>query len=191
MGLIASKTPVPSFSPFWEKKTKTFFRRIDWESSGRISRKDFNTLADYYIQLSKLDSNSKRGRQVRRRFIKMWEEFYEKASTNGEIDENAYVQATKKLGVAKLTEIVQRYSDFYFDLLDSNGNGTITKDEFTAFGKLFRFPDKSIDETFKTLNRNKDGNVTDDEFLKAYMDFTLGDDPKSPYSNFMGPLVSP
>jgi len=187
MGLTPS-VPAANFSAFWGKKMKTLFRRLDWESNGRINRKDFNTLADYYIQLSKLDANSKRGKQVRRRFIKLWEEIFEKASKDGEVDESVFIESIRKVGVTKLIQYVHRYSDFLFDLLDANGNGTIMKDEYAAFGKLFRFPDKTIDDTFRTLDHNNDTNITDDEFLEAFLEFAVGDDPKSPFNSFCGPL---
>jgi len=187
MGL-SSSAPASSFGPFWEKKMKATFRRLDYESNGRISKKDFNAVTDYFIQLSKLDANSKRGRQVRRRFIKVWEEFFEKSSANGQIDEIAFVQALKAVGVTKLTEAATRFSDFMFDLLDSNASGTITKEEYAAFGKVFHFEDKTIDETFKIFNRKKDGNITDDEFLAGLREFVVGDNSKSQFSQFIGPL---
>lgn len=40
---------------FWEKKMRVYFKRIDFDHDGVITRKDFEGMADRFIKTGKFD----------------------------------------------------------------------------------------------------------------------------------------
>ena len=60
----------------------------------------------------------------------------------------------------------KRSPEEMFKKLDSNGDGSLSKDEFSAGARAKQDPAKS-DERFKTLDKNTDGKLSAEEFKAA------------------------
>ena len=85
----------------------------------------------------------------------------------------------------KLTNAV---GAMFFDLIDTNEDGFIGKDEFAVFHQLVGLDPDTAPEAFNAIDTNQDGKLNREEFNAAYFDFFSSDDPNSPFKNFLGVL---
>jgi len=182
-----SSTDTGFGGPFWERKFKTYFRRMDHDGDGYMTKNDFEQLADRYAQIGNLDDV--KAKQARRKILKIWYDFYEAGSTNGKIDETALINVNI-IRESMMFKACVEYFGLFFDLIDINGDGFIQKEEFEIFHSAFGITRKDVTaECFKAIDTNGDGKLSCDEFIQAgYQFFTSGDE--SLPSKFMyGPLI--
>jgi len=173
--------------PFWERKIRTFFKRMDANGDGFVSKQDYQWLAGKYAEHGQL--NYVQAKQVSRKLEKIWDDFYEKNSKNGDSDEKAYIKSLKERK-SKLFEMCQQFHGLFFDLIDLSGDGIVQSEEFALFFKVFGIGDETVAaESFKKLDTNADGKLSHDEFLKAGFEFFYSGDESLPSKHLYGPLV--
>jgi len=172
--------------PFWEKKIRSYFRRLDFDGDGKVSKKDYDILGDRYVELGKLDGV--REKQVRRKLSKFWDEFFRAYEVYGEIEEDEYIGVVRKQE-KKISPTAGIFFYTFFELMDLNGDGTVQKDEFNLFFKVFKLDEGTAAETFKMLDTNGDGLLTEDEFVTAGREFFTSNDESLPSKHIFGPLI--
>ena len=94
----------------------------------------------------------------------------------------------KKYGAAKLTDMTNEVGAMFFDLIGTDEDGFIGKDEFAVFYQLLSLDPDTASEAFKVIDINQAGKLSREEFNAVYVDFTTSDDPNSPFKNFLGVL---
>jgi len=134
------------FGPFWQKKLLSFFRKMNVAGDGLLSRNDYASLAERYIELGKLDGV--KAKQVRRKLVKIWDDFLASSSTDDKIDEATYLQAVKDRGDLQLETCIL-FFDLWFDVIDLNGDGVIGKKEFALFLNVFGVDNATYCRSFR------------------------------------------
>jgi Ca2+-binding EF-hand superfamily protein len=173
---------------FWNRKIRTFFRVIDFDNDGFVTHKDYEAMAQHFIDVGHLDEV--KAKQAKRKFMQIWEKFFGVTErTTGPLTMEAFVDCKRRSGLAKLTRAANEIFAALFDLIDLNGDGVIQKDEFEKFYNVVKLDEKAAAETFKAIDTNGDGLLSADEFITAGIDFFNGDDESSPYRFLFGPLV--
>ena len=77
----------------------------------------------------------------------------------------------------------------FFDVVDTNGNGVISLQEFTVYFKCMGIAEEHAKASFDAIDTDNDGFITRDEFVAAGSEFFNGVDPSHPGTMFLGPLV--
>ena len=65
----------------------------------------------------------------------------------------------------------------FFDVVDTNGNGIISLQEFTVYFKCMGIAEEHAKASFDAIDTDKDGFITRDEFVAAGSEFFNGVDP--------------
>ena len=78
-----------------------------------------------------------------------------------------------------------------FDAIDTNGDGGIEVEEFTAYFKSLSVTDAAVaNQVFQAMDANHDGSLSREEFSAFGNEFFLSQDANSPSRFFFGPLVA-
>jgi len=56
-------------SDFWVRKMKTYFQRVDFDKDGAITQKDFEGMAERFVQREKLDDA--RGKELKAKLLQV------------------------------------------------------------------------------------------------------------------------
>jgi len=173
--------------PFWERKLKTYFRRMDSDGDGVLTKKDFDRFADRYVEFGKLDGV--KAKQAHRKLMRIWYDFLEPGSINGQCDSDTYVQNCRERK-AMIPKTSLQFHGLFFDLIDINGDGVIQKEEFELWFKVFGIEDKQVaHQSFSALDTNGDGQLSYDEFTHAGYQYFFSGDESLPSKLLYGPLV--
>jgi len=173
--------------PFWERKVRTFFRCLDADGDGYLTKGDFVQLGDRYAKIGQLDDV--KSKQVHRKILKVWDEYYEPDTRNGKLDEENYIKGLRRCE-AMFFETAIQWHGLFFDLIDLNGDGFIQKEEFEIFHSVFGIKNKDVTtECFKAIDTNGDGKLSYDEFTHAGYQFFGSGDESLPSKFLYGPIA--
>jgi len=174
--------------PFWEKKLLSLARRINLAGDSLPSKQDFEGIADRYNALT--DPTPLRAKQLRRKTVGLWTDFFSKDAANDKVDEATFISCLRARK-DKLFQVGLLFFDKWFDAIDHTGDGVIDKDQYAVFLKaLMRIEDKAAAyESFNKLDGDGDGKVSYEEFIRSAVGFFISDDESSPSGTFLGPLI--
>jgi len=173
--------------PFWERKMRTFFKRMDVDGNGYLTKEDYERIGDLYVEVGQLDAV--KAKQARRKLIKIWYDYFESDSTNGKVNEADYIRAVRNRK-SLIFETTMQIQGLFFDIIDLNGDGIIQKEEFAIFYKVLGIKDEKVAaQCFKALDTNGDGLLSYDEFTHAGYNFFYSGDESLPSKFLYGPLI--
>jgi Ca2+-binding EF-hand superfamily protein len=75
-----------------------------------------------------------------------------------------------------------------FDVLDTDGSGTIGPDEYDQFLRVYGLDDSRATEAFAIFDTDGNGSLSRDEFAVLIADFFVAEDPSAPGNAIFGPL---
>jgi len=174
--------------PNWEKKILSFARRINLKGDKHPCKHDFEAVAERYNALTK--PTPVRAKQITRKNVKIWTDFFGKDATNDKIDESKFLAAIKARKDT-LPQVALIFFDLWFDAVDTKGDGVIDKDQYAQFFKTFlRIEDKAVAyDAFKKIDLDADGKVSYDEFVQFGVGYFITNDESGPTAAFLGPLI--
>lgn len=176
-------------SDLWVKKMKTYFHRIDFDRDGSITKKDFEGMADRFIQSEKL--SEARGKDLKEKLLQVWEKYLKSVASDGKaLTESVFIETMKKqLKDHHLKEAVAGPLPIFFHAVDANADGNIQQDEYALFFQILGLEPSLAKTSFEAIDTNHDGQLSLDEFVTAGTNFFISDDDKCPSKYFWGPLI--
>ena len=171
---------------FLLRKMKTRFERMDIDKNGYLSIEDYQELARRFIEYGKLSGEDEQ--RIHKAMqdvctmigmkegVKIMREEY----MTGVFE---MFQDEKK--IKGLKEILSQM----FNVVDGNGDGVISPQEFRLYFKIMGIDESSAQISFDVIDTDSDGMITRDEFVVAGMDFFISVDETSLGTLFFGPLV--
>jgi len=169
----------------WRRRVRTAFNIIDFNHDGELTDADYHAVADRYIELAKL--NEVAAKQTRRKIQGIYKEFLghlgDKPITHAD-----FVDAFQAKGQIHIGQSATFFFGFLFDLMDPNGDGVISKDEYHLFAQVFQLSPEVETKSFATVDENHDGKISYEEFVGKAVEYFTGKGDED--TNFLfGPLV--
>jgi len=173
--------------PFWERKICTWFARSDHDHDGVWTESDYDTMVDRYRDIG--GASPAKEAQIRTVLKKVWADYFAAESLLHPITAKVYCESLAKLGREKLVGVVESFFPLYFDIIDTNEDGLIQKEEFEVFFKVFGMDPTTAAEAFASIDTDGDGVLTRKAFVAASVEYFTTNNEDSKVNNFCGPLL--
>jgi steroid delta-isomerase-like uncharacterized protein len=176
-------------SDLQKRKLTNMFHALDANHSGYLEYADFDALLTNLAQLSEMAAGSPEYEQLQSGFRTRWDHIRQFAETN----RDEHVRLDEWL--AYCSELVQSPDKVEQEwvstarlnarLMDRDGDGLVSLEEFAAFRANLDTDNRAI---FERFDLNGDGYIPGDEFPELFRQFFLSDDPDAPGNWFFGPF---
>lgn len=169
----------------WNQKMRTYFKRVDFDGDGVITQKDFEGMANRFIEEGKLADD--KAKELKEKITELWN-LYKSAADNSEsITQDAFISAMSKLAHDHIKSKTQAPFALMFQIVDANHDNNIQGSEFEDFFRILGLDPKLADASFKAIDTNNDGLLSLDEFTQAGDEFFCSQDDTLT-KVFFGPL---
>lgn len=172
----------------WVRKMKTFFAFYDQNCDGILNSEDFK-MFEALAESNALSKNVDKEQieKFKNAMRKLWMSQISQGSEKFEWTENQYLEhifaAVSQPGAE---EVFRDAAREFFNLMDLNGDGFISKEEDKAMRGGYPW---SI-VAFTAMDANRNGEVSRDEYIQTFVDFWFNfADDTNPSKHYMGPLV--
>ncbi|NET55004.1 MAG: hypothetical protein F6K47_01985 [Symploca sp. SIO2E6] len=165
------------------KKWTRLFQVYDANGNGVVDKNDFEAIFQNVAEARNLTSGSSSYEQLHAKFIEDWEHLQKDADKNndGTVELAEWLEhGDHRINSPDMYQTVIDLANQIFELLDLNGNGTISLEEYKIFYRSWRIPEELAAEVFPKLDLNGDGNLSKDEFVELVRQFHHSDDPSNP-----------
>ncbi|MFF8717247.1 EF-hand domain-containing protein [Streptomyces sp. NPDC015184] len=168
-------------------KLERSFEALDDNKDGYLDWTDYQKLADRYIQAYKLGKDDRRARALYAFYQTYWLEMLRHSSVQEDrLAKDQFVTANRLASVdTSRLNLADGAGHVTFDVIDSDGDNEISKDEFTRFLKDVWRSD-APEDAFPQLDTDGDGSISRMEFVRAVREHFLSDNPDAPGSMFFG-----
>ena len=176
-----------------EVKCDRLFALYDADGDGYITRNDIDLLLRSLLGNAGLDADSPKGLAVSREFADVWEELagLADADSDGRVTRDEYRAAMAGLPpeAARLHEAYRRALGAWFDVLDTDDDGSLPADWLAGMYAHGNIPAQDAAEAVRAMDTNGDGSIERDEFVAMWMDFFTNGDAEAPSSRLLGQLA--
>ena len=173
------------------RKMRTRVARLDVDKDGVVSREDFELMSKRMSEYSNL--SEAQAKRVRAGFLKIADLLHLKEGVQFPVGE--YVLKLSDTLLSKSPDerkaMIQYGHSPVFDVIDTNGDGHISMEEFKVYLKVVA-PDvteKEAEHAFTTIDTNKNNEISRDEFYAAAEDFFYGVKETEVSRVFWGKLI--
>ncbi|CRK61960.1 Sarcoplasmic calcium-binding protein (SCP) [Alloactinosynnema sp. L-07] len=162
---MAGKTADPV-----DRKIESEFEKLDLNHDDHLDWSDYETLIGRYLQTARVSENDRRARALRAFYQLHWLELLRYAGVEGDrLSRNQFVAATRlattdssRLNVAEVGGHV------IFDLIDTNGDGEISKDELANYLRgVWQIDPSDAAYSLEVLDRDGDQVISRSEFVSG------------------------
>ncbi|GAA4916692.1 EF-hand domain-containing protein [Streptomonospora salina] len=153
-------------------------RFVHWDNNGdgTIDRSDFEAEAREIMRNLGEDETSPRGRAVYDAYTQMWDFLASKAGRSSlNAEEFAEVAEAEIIsqGDAGFSRVLRPTIHAIVDLLDTDGDGRVSPDEFKRWLDAVGVSE-DYDDIFATIDTNGNGYLSIEELMVAVRDYHLG-----------------
>ncbi len=171
-------------SDFWIKKLHTAALAQDVDKDGFVTRKDFDTIIQYYKDTGAPPEHVKNLRENFDKLYVVW----------GLTDENRKVTVEDfvEMWREKVDEIFALADDIisgWFKQVDINADGKISIEEWLIHNAALKLDSETAKKSFEAMDTNGDGVVSAEEFKAYHFEFFFSAEDKLKSSILFGPLV--
>lgn len=172
------------------KKWTRLFQVYDADGSGTVTQADFEKIFQNLAKFRNLEPTSPKYEQIQGKFIEDWEHLQKDADkdNDGKVSLQEWLEhGDRRINDTSMYQTVVEIANQVFDLLDLDGNGIITIDEYKTILASWRVPEELAAEIFPKLDSNGDGHISKEELVELVRQFHTSDDPDAPGNLFFGP----
>ncbi|XP_066927270.1 clytin-like [Clytia hemisphaerica] len=176
----------PDFNnPKWINRHRFMFNFLDINGNGKITLDEIVSKAsdDICAKLNASPEQTQRHQDAVEAFFKAIGMDYGK-----EVEFPEFLEGWKRLATNDLklwsqnkTTLIRRWGDVVFDIFDKDGSGTISLDEWKAYGRVSGIcaSDADAEETFKHCDLDNSGKLDVDEMTRQHLGFWYTLDPQA------------
>ena len=178
-------------SELQKRKLTRYFRVYDVDNDGRVGPQDFERVLENLRALHGLDADSAAFAELRSGFLGYWDTLRWWADRDGDggLDVAEWLKHWDELLGRD-----QRYEDEVasllarvFSLFDTDADGLLGPDEFTAFYGAYGLDAALARAVFGDLDADGDGVISRDELERITHEFYRGKDPDARGNRLYGP----
>ncbi|MEI5101779.1 EF-hand domain-containing protein [Streptomyces sp. PmtG] len=176
------------------QKFSTLFRWFDRNGDGRLTRDDFQSMAELFTGLARED-DKENAAAMRDAFDAWWRVLLAHGDTDGDgrvsREEFITVMEANVTAPRHFEEAVLAIVDALMRTLDTDQDGALSRAEYVRMYDALGIPPLHSEAAFRLLDRDGDGSLSHAEFRSAITDFYLSADPKAPGNWLLGPYDQP
>ncbi|HSH04637.1 MAG TPA: EF-hand domain-containing protein [Anaerolineae bacterium] len=176
-----------------KRKLTRFFNVFDADHNNVLTTEDPQQVAHNLGQLRGWQSGDEAYATFELGFMQYWRDFLTLSDKdeNGEVTLDEWLAYHDELlqNENRFKQIVLLSAGMMFDLIDADGDGSITLEEYGSWMRAFRIDEGDITpELFAKLDLNGDGTLSRAELIQLTTDFYFSNDPDNPGNWCMGPF---
>ncbi|XP_064399153.1 luciferin-binding protein-like [Halichondria panicea] len=173
------------------RKMRTRAARLDINKDGFISREDYEIMSKRLAEYSKV--TEEQAKKIRDSVLAVADSIKLTGDTKYPVEQFAMKISQTILGNTgeKNQTDLHTSHNALFDVIDTNGDGHISVEEFKVYLKVVA-PGVTEDQdkhAFDVIDADKNGEISREEFLAAAEDFFIGVEETELAAAFMGKLV--
>ncbi|MFI8192230.1 EF-hand domain-containing protein [Streptomyces sp. NPDC085946] len=170
-------------------KLDRLFAATDTDGDGYVDWNDYRRLVDRYLSAYKIDKSDRRAQALLIVYQMQWAELLRHADGVDRLSKEQYRFASRAASVdTSRFNMVEGVAHALFDVMDTDGDNTISEAEFKQYLDVWDITDPSAMDTFHELDLDGDGFISRQEFIRAVREFFYSSDLESPGSLFFGRL---
>jgi len=179
-------------SELQQRKFRAYFNLLDNDGDGYLERSDFVAISDNFARHAGLSAGSDGYNAVHAAWLASWEHVKEVC----EVDHDGRIRSDQWLATLERTisdeERYGRYvtpvAEGMFQLLDTDGDGAVGREEYRHFFASMRGEEKYADEAFDRLDADGDGHLSRQEVMTAVREFHTSSNPEARGNWLFGPF---
>lgn len=170
-------------------KLDRMFAATDTDCDGYVDWSDHERLVDRYRSSYKIEKSDRRAQSLLAAYQMKWMELLRHADGADRLSKEQYHFATRAASVdTSRFNMVEGVPHAIFDIMDVDGDNTISKVEFKQYLNVWNITDPGAMDTFNELDTDGDGAISRQEFIRAVREFFYSQDLDAPGSLFFGHL---
>lgn len=170
-------------------KLDALFSATDNDQDGYVDWSDYQRLVDRYLSTYKIDKSDRRAQALLIMYQMQWAEMLRHVNGDGRLSKEQYHHASRAASVdTSRFNMVEGVPHAIFDIMDTDGDNSISKAEFKQYLKVWDVTDPGAMDTFAELDIDGDGAISRQEFIRAVREFFYSPDLEAPGSLFFGRL---
>ncbi|MET1075712.1 MAG: EF-hand domain-containing protein [Umezawaea sp.] len=168
-------------------KLDHLFSTTDTDGDGYVDWSDYERIVDGCLTGYRIDRNDRRAHALRAAYQMYWMEMLRHAHGSDRLDKEQFQQANRAASMdTSRFNMVEGVPHALFDVMDTDGDNTISKAEFQRFLKVRDISDPGAMDTFTELDTDGDGEISRQEFIRAVREFFYSPDLDAPGSLLFG-----
>ena len=168
---------------FWKRKSRRALQVRDTDKDGYISRADYELYLDRYKKLTiSTPSNVERVAHLVRKVCDSYGLVDESVKLSYDEFEEKWIAAN-----TKDTKFANKAFAGMFHLLDTDGSGFISLEEWTAHYEWIGIDTAHAPASFDAIDTDHDGKISEDEFVKYHIEYYLSTENKLNSAILYGP----
>jgi len=172
------------------RKWTRLFQVYDADGNGTVQQNDFEIIFKNLAQVRNLEANSPDYNQLHAKFMEDWEHLRKDADkdNDGKVQLEEWLEhGDRRIHDQSMYQTVIDEANQVFEVLDQDGNGFITLEEYKTLLSSWRVTEEVAAEIFPKLDSNGDGHISKEEFVELVRQFHTSDDPEASGNLFFGP----
>ncbi|WP_406349418.1 EF-hand domain-containing protein [Streptomyces sp. NBC_00144] len=170
-------------------KLDQLFAATDTDGDGYVDWNDYERLVDRYLSTYKIGKTDRRAQSLVVAYQMQWAELLRHADGVNRLSKEQFHLASRTASVdTSRFNMVEGVPHAIFDIMDTEGDNTISRAEFKKYLDVWNITDPSAMDTFNNLDSDGDGVISRQEFIRAVREFYYSSDLNVPGSLFFGRL---
>ncbi len=156
------------------------FDTLDTDGDQAVTWADYQRLVNRYLSGYGMEASAPRAVAIQEAYESLWGTLVRTSAEvrlNREQFVDAMQEATEDRSRWNTAEAV---AEAVFDLLDGDGDGTISQEEFLVYAKALGAQEEDARKRFAHVDTDGDGDMSREEFVQSARLYLFGDDIDSP-----------